>query len=79
MTRWAKERGDQRLHLGGGVGGADDSLMHFKAGFSDERHVFRTLRVVVDAAEYAPARGRPRPRASIPTDLDGFFPLYRRT
>ena len=48
VRSWAQERGDVRLHLGGGVGGADDSLMHFKAGFSDERHVFQTLRVVVD-------------------------------
>lgn len=74
---WAKERGDLRLHLGGGVGGADDSLMHFKAGFSDDRHVFHTLRVVVAADEYARlvAAGDP---ALDPTDLGGFFPLYRK-
>jgi hypothetical protein len=76
VTRWAKERGDRRLHLGGGVGGADDSLMHFKAGFSDERHAFRTLRVVIDAAEYARLVAARDP-ALDPADLDGFFPLYR--
>lgn len=77
VSGWAKERGDLRLHLGGGVGGADDSLMHFKAGFSDDRHVFHTLRVVVDEGEYARlvAAGDP---ARDPTDLDGFFPLYRK-
>ena len=76
VTRWAKDRGDRRLHLGGGVGGADDSLMHFKAGFSDDRHIFRTLRVVVDPAEYARLVAIRDP-ALDPTDLDGFFPLYR--
>lgn len=77
VTRWAKERGDVRLHLGGGVGGADNSLMHFKSGFSDERHVFHTLRVVVDEAEYERLvlAGDP---ARDPTDLGGFFPLYRK-
>jgi hypothetical protein len=77
VTRWAKERGDRRLHLGGGVGGADDSLMHFKSGFSDERHVFHTLRVVVDEAEYARLVQAGDP-ARDPTDLGGFFPLYRK-
>ena len=42
-TRWAKRRGDDWLHLGGGVGGADDSLFHFKAGFSPLRCTFATL------------------------------------
>jgi CelD/BcsL family acetyltransferase involved in cellulose biosynthesis len=77
VSGWARERGDMRLHLGGGVGGADDSLLHFKAGFSDDRHVFRTLRVVVDEGEYARlvAAGD---AARDPGDLDGFFPLYRK-
>jgi hypothetical protein len=77
VTRWAKERGDLRLHLGGGVGGADDSLMHFKTGFSDARHVFRTLRVVVDEAAYA-ALVAARNDGLDPADLDGFFPIYRK-
>ena len=77
VTSWAKERGDLRLHLGGGVGGADDSLMHFKAGFSDERHVFHTLRVVVDEAAYARLTTARHPELD-PADLTGFFPLYRK-
>ena len=78
VTGWAKERGDLRLHLGGGVGGADDSLMHFKTGFSDERHAFRTLRIVVDNASYARLVAARDPELD-PADLDGFFPLYRKT
>jgi hypothetical protein len=39
--QWATQRGTNVLHLGGGLGGAQDSLMHFKAGFSDQRHLFK--------------------------------------
>jgi hypothetical protein len=39
--QWATQRGANVLHLGGGLGGAQDSLMHFKAGFSDQRHLFK--------------------------------------
>lgn len=75
--RWAQARGHRLLHLGGGVGGDEDSLMHFKAGFSPLRHPFRTLRVIVDEPEY---------RRLVATsdhtddlgDLAGFFPPYRR-
>ena len=49
---WAKERGNRVLHLGGGVGGDDDLLLWFKAGFSPVRHTYATLRIVIDEAEY---------------------------
>ena len=74
---YMKERNDRVLHLGGGLGGADDSLFEFKAGFSRRRHPFRTWRVIVDPARYASLS-----RAADPTvdleDATGFFPLYRR-
>jgi hypothetical protein len=50
--RWAKERGNEFLHLGGGVGGSKDSLYNFKAGFSQQRHNFLTMRLVVDEKKY---------------------------
>jgi ribosomal protein S18 acetylase RimI-like enzyme len=53
VRRWATARRDDELHLGGGLAGTDDPLFHFKAGFSDRRHSFHTLRVVVDEAAYA--------------------------
>jgi CelD/BcsL family acetyltransferase involved in cellulose biosynthesis len=74
---WAQERGVRRLHLGGGVGGAEDSLFAFKAGFATDRHCFRTLRVVTDPAAYARLVGAHDPAAD-PADARGFFPLYRR-
>jgi hypothetical protein len=75
-TRWAKARGNQRLHLGGGVGGTDDSLFYFKLGFSPIRQPFRTLRVVLSESEYARLVAAHDPSAD-PGDLTGFFPAYR--
>jgi hypothetical protein len=74
---WAKERKNLWMHLGGGVGGKQDSLFRFKAGFSHSRHPFRTLRVVLDKAAYAELVRAHDPTVD-PTQLDGFFPLYRR-
>jgi hypothetical protein len=73
---WAKQRGALRLHLGGGLGAANDSLMHFKAGFSPERHTLYTLRAVVDRPEYERLVGARDPSLD-PGQHDGFFPQYR--
>ncbi len=48
MWRWAQERSQRALHLGGGVGGTEDSLFHFKAGFSSTRGEFYSYRLIVD-------------------------------
>ena len=69
---WARERGDLTLHLGGGRGGAEDSLFWFKARFSARRHAFSTGRWVLDPDVYARLSGGP-----IEPDLAGFFPAYR--
>ncbi|MUG92457.1 GNAT family N-acetyltransferase [Scytonema sp. UIC 10036] len=49
---WAKERGNEIFHLGGGVGGAKDSLHHFKAGFSRQRYNFPLIRLITDEKTY---------------------------
>jgi hypothetical protein len=68
--QWATQRGADVLHLGGGLGGAQDSLLHFKAGFSDRRHNFKTWRVVFDEHRYTQLSATaPQP--------SGFFPSYR--
>jgi Acetyltransferase (GNAT) domain len=72
-----KGRNNRVMHLGGGLGGARDSLFEFKAGFSKQRQPFRTWRVVVDPDRYA-ALSRARHPAADPADAGGFFPLYRR-
>lgn len=75
VREWAQDRGDTRLHLGGGVGGADDSLYRFKAGFSSDRHGFHTLRAVLDDEEY----GRLVALRGDTPIAHGFFPSYRRS
>jgi GNAT superfamily N-acetyltransferase len=86
VRSWAKQRGDQELHLGGGVGAVADSLLDFKLGFSPRRHPFQTLRVVVNEGEYARlvqlhARellgARPFGMADAAEDDHSFFPAYR--
>lgn len=49
---WAKERGNNFFHLGGGVGGTQDSLYHFKAGFSKQKYLFSTLRLIINREQY---------------------------
>ena len=73
---WATQRGNRILHLGGGVGGANDSLFHFKAGFSRLRHPYRTMRSVLDDREYdrlSAARALELPQGQ----AGDFFPRYR--
>lgn len=77
---WARERGCSALHLGGGVGSREDSLFHFKLGFSRVTHDFFTWQWVVDpAAAEALASRRARWmefNQLVPTARD-FFPAYR--
>jgi Acetyltransferase (GNAT) domain len=51
--RWGQEQGYRWLHLGGGRGGAADSLFRFKAAFSSSRLTFRTAGVVLRPRDYA--------------------------
>jgi hypothetical protein len=79
--RWAVDAGAWVFHLGGGVGGQEDSLFHYKAGFSDRRHEFATWRWIVDTAAYQELCER-RERLEGPQG-DGaadafYFPAYRR-
>ena len=73
VRRWAGELGWTDFHLGGGVGGSEDSLFHFKAGFSRDRPAFFTWRLVCDPDAYH----RLVERAGVPPDAGGHFPAYR--
>jgi hypothetical protein len=74
--RLAKDRGCRVLHLGGGVGSAEDSLFRFKTGFSDCRHPYYTWQVVFreDVYQALTARRLESPGAAA---RPGFFPAYR--
>lgn len=77
---WAKSRGNSYLHLGGGVGGANDKLFHFKAGFSRLRFRFFTLRLITNEARHHQLVGlraaslNVSPEALLRTN---YFPPYR--
>lgn len=78
--RWAHEAGARVFHLGGGVGGHQDSLFQYKAGFSDRRHQFATWRWIVDEAAYADLCARHGAGAGPDSPVDPeFFPAYRRS
>jgi lipopolysaccharide/colanic/teichoic acid biosynthesis glycosyltransferase len=69
-ARWGRERGFAQLHLGGGVGGAQDSLWEFKQRFAPggEREMW-IGKLVHDERTYAELSDR--------TAVDGWFPAYR--
>jgi lipid II:glycine glycyltransferase (peptidoglycan interpeptide bridge formation enzyme) len=79
MRDWAKERGDQLFHLGGGVGAQADSLFAFKKGFSRLRSSFCSFRMIVDDAAYAELTkwGRGSPERKL-MERRRYFPGYRR-
>lgn len=49
---WAKGRGNEVLHLGGGVGSFKDSVYNFKASFSEQSQKFLTIRLIIDEEKY---------------------------
>ena len=75
---WAVGRGASVLHIGGGRGGAHDSLLWFKSRFSPHRHAFQTGRWVLDPVTTADLSEARRAALEPGTRLDpGFFPEYR--
>lgn len=77
---WAKERHNQFLHLGGGVGASKDKLYEFKAGFSQLRHTFVTWRLITDEDIYQSlVTQRAKAYNLSPATLrqSSYFPAYR--
>jgi len=70
-AQWAQEHGFERFHLGGGVGGADDSLLQFKLRFDEGGLIESAVgKAIHDDARY---------RSLGSEGYEGFFPAYRRT
>ncbi|MGK5677692.1 GNAT family N-acetyltransferase [Actinoplanes sp. URMC 104] len=72
VRTWGRDRGNTVYHLGGGVGGAADSLFRYKSQFGAGRHEFHTWRVITDPPNYEKLAGPPTPES-----LTGRFPPYR--
>ncbi|PIG91483.1 GNAT family N-acetyltransferase [Gloeocapsopsis sp. IPPAS B-1203] len=80
VRTWAKERNNEFLHLGGGVGSAKDSLFHFKAGFSKQTQTFSTIRLVVNKKKYHNLVQKRAAELNISFEEllnSEFFPAYR--
>ena len=70
-ARWAQDLGYTRFHLGGGVGGAHDSLFEFKLRFDPGGELEMAVgKAIHDQAAYERLAGAG-------AGLDGFFPAYR--
>jgi len=76
VRSWARQRGDRWMNLGGGLGSEEDSLLHFKLGFSPLTRTFRSLRVIVDTREYQRLVAESDPTPD-PTMAQDYFPAYR--
>ena len=78
---WAIERGMQTFHLGGGAtADPDDTLLHFKKGFSDQMHEFAVWRSVVFPDVYqrlCTANAQRNERHQLQPVGVHFFPEYR--
>lgn len=74
-AEWARERGYELFHLGGGLGGRRDSLFEFKRRFDPggERE-FAVGKAIHDKLAYRRLAGGDDASA----DASGFFPAYRR-
>jgi hypothetical protein len=73
-AEWARDRGCELLHLGGGTSGAD-SLFAFKKSFGGETFAYAFATLVADRDRYDElvARRAEEPEPPRP----GFFPAYR--
>ncbi|AFY53898.1 hypothetical protein Riv7116_1333 [Rivularia sp. PCC 7116] len=77
---WAKQRGNELMHIGSGVGGTKDSLYHFKAGFSKQRHDWFALRLIPDWEKYSYLTNLRAESLNIGVEKlfqSNFFPAYR--
>ena len=77
---WAKSRGNRWLHLGGGVGGGDDSLLRYKAGFSPTRFYYFTSRLIINETKYRELVDLKAQAVKLTSEMaiaSNFFPAYR--
>lgn len=74
-SQLGRARNMHYLHIGSGVGGQEDSLFHFKSGFSDQFFNLYTWRYIVSKSVYNTLVNE-RPVAS-EQKITNLFPLYR--
>jgi hypothetical protein len=78
--RWAKQRNNQYFNLGGGLNRNNDSLYHFKSGFSHQTKPFITMETIVNPSLYKHLTDvRAESLGIAPSEIQNtsFFPVYR--
>lgn len=72
-ARWGQDRGLEQFHLGGGMGGQEDSLLAFKEHFAPgSRQEMFVGKAVHDIERYLELSG------ASSLSFDGYFPAYRQ-
>jgi hypothetical protein len=77
---WANERGAHVFYLGGGTGAQEDSLLHFKMGFSDRMHDFAIWRWILQPDIYHRfyvEKTRWNEQNGLQSISSQYFPAYR--
>ncbi|MGA7306507.1 MAG: GNAT family N-acetyltransferase [Rhodothermales bacterium] len=77
IIRWGLKHLASTVHLGGGVGARDDSLLHFKAGFGEEKRTYSTIHLAPDPPAAGRAEDAWRAFHGGLAPQSGFFPAYR--
>jgi hypothetical protein len=80
IIKWSQSRNNRYLNLGGGLGGEQDSLYHFKAGFSSQSQPFMTIRSIVNEDLYehlTDLRANSLGTTTLEIKSKSFFPAYR--
>lgn len=75
-ARWARSRGCELLHLGGGTGG-DDSLFRFKRSFGGGELRYRFVTFIVDQQRYNTLVDLRENAERLSAPRRDFFPRYR--
>ncbi len=80
VRSWGARNGRQSMHLGGGLGGREDTLFKFKRRFSPLTQSFRTGSWILNESIYGELEARNHARlaaAGIQPDQVTYFPSYR--
>lgn len=76
VIEWAKERHGLQLVLGGGLDGEEDSLFHFKKGWSNHAQPYHSIRVVPSETNYLAILKAAD--VEMNDNRSGIFPVYRQ-
>jgi len=77
VREWAARRGNHTFHLGGGLGGREDSLFEFKRQFSSRFHAFYIGGWIIDRRKYEFLTKTMIELQGCTSRNQDFFPAYR--